>query len=69
MKRTIKLSGEFDRPIELQVIQEADAVRNGDSIDLTFATLVDLNPEVFRAAIMPSQARKLLERLTLALNA
>jgi hypothetical protein len=69
MTRTITIeAGDFDRPVDLQAVQEAGASWNGQAIELSFNLVVEGRLETLRAPIAPEQARLFLKRLQAALN-
>ena len=61
-------AGDFDLPIDLQVVQEASASWNGQTIELTLNVVLGGRSEILRAPITPGQARLLLMCLQAALN-
>jgi hypothetical protein len=67
--RTIVIeAGDFDLPIDLQVVQEAGASWNGETIELTLNLMMTGRYEILRAPIPVDQARLLLGRLQAALE-
>jgi hypothetical protein len=69
MTRTITIeAGDFDLPIDLQVVHEAGATWNGQTIDLTLNLVLGGRYEIIRAPITTEQARLFLDRLQRALN-
>jgi len=69
MKRTITIEAEdFDLPIDLQVVQEASASWNGQTIELTLNLMLGGRYEILRAPITRKEARLFLRRLQAALN-
>jgi hypothetical protein len=68
MKRIITFEANFDRPIDLQAVQEAGANWNGQTIELTFNISVAGRLETFLAPIALTQAQLFLARLQEALN-
>jgi hypothetical protein len=69
MKRTITIeAGDFDCPVDLQVVQEADASWNGQTIELKLNVVIEGRLEILRAPIAPTQAQLFLNRLQAALN-
>jgi hypothetical protein len=61
-------AGDFDLPIDLQVVQEASASWNGQMIELTLNVVLGGRSEILRAPITPGQARLFLMYLQAALN-
>jgi hypothetical protein len=69
MKRVITIeAGDFDLPIDLQVVQESSASWNGQTIDLTLNVVLDTRYEILRFPMTTEQAQLLLERLQAALT-
>jgi hypothetical protein len=69
MTRTIAIqAGDFDLPIDLQLVQEAGATWNGQTIELTLNLVLEGRLEIIRAPITTQQAQSFLERLQRALN-
>jgi hypothetical protein len=67
--RTISIqAGDFDLPIDLQVVQEASASWNGQTIELTLNVMLGGRYEILRAPITTTQAKLFLMRLQAALN-
>ena len=56
MRKIVIDAEDFDRPVELQLIQEADARWNGQAIDLTFNLVFGGTLETVRAPIAVTQA-------------
>jgi hypothetical protein len=69
MLRTITIEAEFDRPVDLQAVQEAGASWNGQTIELTLNLVLDGHLTTLRTPITVEQAQLFLERLQRALNA
>jgi hypothetical protein len=67
--RTITIeAGDLDLPIDLQVVQEASAAWNGQTIEITLNLMLGGRYEILRAPIMPKEARLFLMRLQAALK-
>ena len=68
MPRIITIEADFDRPIDLQLVQEASASWNGQTVELTLNLVLQGRLEIFRAPITVEQAQLFQERLQAALN-
>ena len=66
--RTITFNVEFDRPIDLQTVQSADASWNGEAVDVAFSISVVGNLEIFRSTMSLSEAKAFLTRLENAIR-
>ncbi len=66
--RKITFEADFDRPIDLQTIQEADAKWNGQAIEVTFNISIEGNLELMRTSITVNQARLFAQRLQTAIQ-
>ena len=67
MRQIIIEAGEPDHPVELQIIQEAGAHWNGQTIELTLNVVLSGKYETLGAPISLVQANLLLQRLKTAL--
>jgi hypothetical protein len=61
-------AGDFDLPIDLQVVQEASASWNGQTIELRLNVVLGGRYEILRAPFTLGQARLLLMCLQAAFN-
>ena len=68
MPRIITIEADFDRQIDLQLVQEAGASWNGQTVELTLNLVLQGKLEIIRAPIAVEQAQLLLERLQAALK-
>jgi hypothetical protein len=59
----IETDADFDRPVDVNIIQETDARWNGEQIDLSFTLVLAGHLEILRAPITSGQANLLLKRL------
>jgi hypothetical protein len=67
--RTILIqAGDFDRPVELPVIQQVDASWNGQTVVLKLSLVFGGQFEILHIPITRSKAKELLERLQIVLN-
>jgi hypothetical protein len=67
--RTITIqAGDFDRPVELQVIQQVGASWNGQTVVLKLSLVFGGQFEILHIPITRSKAQELLERLQDALK-
>jgi hypothetical protein len=67
MRQITIIAGDVEHPVDLQVVQEADARWNGQTIDLMLNVVLDGQLEVLRTHISVDQATLFLERLKGAL--
>jgi hypothetical protein len=68
MRKIVIDAEDFDRPVDLQAIQEATARWNGQTIDLTWNLVIGGNLEILRAPITAAQAALFAARLRAALS-
>jgi hypothetical protein len=68
MRKIVIDAEDFDRPVDLQAIQEATARWNGQTIDLTWNLVIGGSLEILRAPITTSQATRFAARLKAALS-
>src|SRR6266516_3859627 len=66
---TIEAPDSPDLPVDLQVVQEAGAGWNGETIELTWNVVLAGRYEILRAPITTGEAQLLLDRLQAALQA
>jgi hypothetical protein len=66
---TIEAPDNPDLPVDLQVVQEAGAGWNGETIELTWNVVLAGRYEILRAPITTGEAQLLLDRLQAALQA
>jgi hypothetical protein len=64
----IETEADFDRPVDLNAIQEAGAKWDGENIEPSFTLALSGHFEILRAPITPQQAKLLLGRLQSALE-
>jgi hypothetical protein len=69
MTRSVIIEADdYDLPVLLQVVQEADASWNGENVELTLNLVIAERLEILRAPITPIEAAKFLNRLQAALD-